>query len=94
MRAARLREIEAHPTAAFIGLFNFMKVVALEYSDEQQCFHYNMDGRNQNTNGYRTIAYQVDNDRANEFVNYIDTVYPGRELTVGQMEHEADKFFS
>jgi hypothetical protein len=70
-----------------------MRVVALEYSSDQQCFHYNMSGRDQNTNGYRTIAYQIDNDRANEFVNYIDTVYPGRELTIDQMEDEADKFF-
>lgn len=50
-----------------------MEIKALEYSEAQQCFHFNTDTARQheNTNSYRTIAKDVSHDWAVGFTKFV-----------------------
>lgn len=52
-----------------------MDIKALEYSEEQQCFHFNRDTdlQHENTNSYVTIAKNISYEQAVAFTNSVKT---------------------
>ena len=50
-----------------------MDIKALEYSEEQQCFHFNRDTdlQHENTNSYVTIAKNISYEQAVAFTNSV-----------------------
>ena len=53
-------------------------IKALEYSEAQQCFHFNTDTamQHENTNSYRTIAKDISYEQAEAFTNSVKTDIP------------------
>lgn len=52
-----------------------MEIKALEYSEEQQCFHFNRDTalQHENTNSYVTIAKDISYEQAVAFTRLVKT---------------------
>ena len=55
-----------------------MDIQALEYSEDQQCFHFNTDTTKQqeNTNRYVTIAKNISYEQAEAFTKSVKTDVP------------------
>jgi len=57
-----------------------MTHIRLEYSEQQQCFHYNYGDQPEETNGYRTLVESIDIDLADDLVEIFNKLYPYREV--------------
>lgn len=64
---------------------NYPKMTILEWSEEQQCFHYNSAGSRatENSNGYRTIGVYVNDKEASYFADFLQVQFidAGKNLT-------------
>lgn len=56
-----------------------MSKIILEYSEQQQCFHFNYGNQPENFNTYRTIFKGISHDKASELINRFNKHYPDRE---------------
>lgn len=69
----------------------YPKMTKLEWSEEQQCFHYNSTGSEaeENTNGYFTIGVYSDDKEASYFADFLQVQFidAGKKLTVDRAKH-------
>lgn len=65
-----------------------MDIEALEYSENQQCFHFNIDTtiQKENTNSYVTIAKYISYEKAVEFVHFVEKNIPVEERTPNRIK--------
>lgn len=50
------------------------RYIRLEYSEQQQCFHFGYPDEPENTNGYITIESQITRKDAQEFIEEVRSV--------------------
>ena len=48
-----------------------LNFVTIEFSEDQECFHYAYLGDEVNTNGYQVIAENVEREIADDFTNFV-----------------------
>jgi len=65
-----------------------MTKIKLEYSEAQQCFHYNTGDSNPNTNSYKTICDSIELGEAEAFVGWIYYTYNSSNLTFSKVLNE------
>ena len=70
---------------------NYPKMTILEWSEEQECFHYNSAGSRspENTNGYETIGVYANDTEASYFADFLQVQFiePGKKLTAKEAKH-------
>lgn len=53
-----------------------MEKIRLEYSEKQQCFHYDNGSHEKNSNGYYCLCDSILHKTASEFCNKMHVKYP------------------
>lgn len=56
-----------------------MTHIRLEYSEQQQCFHYNYGDQPPESNGYRTLVESIEIEKAEEIIRSFNKQFTNRD---------------